>query len=431
MKRKVSVTDGSIQSAGLTKNYMEAVAEYIWNGFDAAATDIDILFEANELGHIHQVSIRDNGTGIDPHTLSETFGNFNDSVKKATFQKSSSSVMGNKGRGRFSFVAFSGRASWTTVFRDEKAKKCQRYDITITKGAKDFYEDKNQADLPAVSPTGTTVTFSELFDVTGHSFEAPEFASYLAREFGWFLLLNHEKDYTIRVNGTPVDYSPIINEQDVRTWAINDAEGQTSIFKITFVRWNERIGDRFYFYFLNSHQKETFKELTSFNNNAIEFNHSLYVESRYFDKFNPFDKEASANAFENTRHHSVFKTLMKQLHAFLSAKEKEFVNGEAASKLIENYERTGVIPAFEDGKAEQARRQDLLGVVKSLYCIEPKLFKGLNKEQQKISVGLIHLLLGTDKRELMLPLLTDIITLSDEDRELLNAVLQKAAVSAR
>ena len=46
--QKVNITDQSI-SRNVTTDYKKAICEYIWNGFDANATRVDIEFTANEL----------------------------------------------------------------------------------------------------------------------------------------------------------------------------------------------------------------------------------------------------------------------------------------------------------------------------------------------------------------------------------------------
>ncbi|SDG77744.1 ATP-binding protein [Chitinophaga filiformis] len=398
MKEKVSVTDTGIQSSGLPKDYMEAVAEYIWNGFDAAASVIDIHFESNEIDTIYSLSITDNGTGIDYDLLKETFGHFNDSIKKASFQKSSSFIKGNKGRGRFSFSAFSGKATWHTVYRDSQTGDMMEYDITISRNSKDFYDPEGKK-TTLKKATGTTVTFYDLFEVSGFSFQSAEFKSFLVREFGWFLMLNREKEYKIRINGVPIEYTPSIAESDTGVISLRDAEGAEFFFRITFVRWAERIGDKFFFYFLNSKQSEVFKDLTSFNNNAIGFYHSVYVESRYFDAFNPGDTELSQNLFERTKQHSVFKELMGHLHELVRLRQKSFVDGEAAVKLIDNYDRNGILP-------NTGNKKELQQFLKGIYSTEPRLFQGLNKEQQRVYIGLIGMLLQTGKKEELLALVS-------------------------
>lgn len=48
MKRKIQVYNKSIETAGVSKDYKEAVAEYIWNSFDAGASKIEINTHSNE-----------------------------------------------------------------------------------------------------------------------------------------------------------------------------------------------------------------------------------------------------------------------------------------------------------------------------------------------------------------------------------------------
>lgn len=428
MEQKVSVNNTGIESAGLTTDYMQAIAEYIWNGFDAGASQIDINFNRNNLDHITTLSISDNGSGIDLSTINETFGNFMDSLKKSSYQKSSSAVRGNKGKGRFSFTAFSGQASWNTRFADSKTNKILEYTINIRKNSKDKFKF-NKKVVSKERNTGTTVTFTDLFNVTGYSFSSPEFLTFLGQEFGWFLFLNKEKHYSISLNGVPIAYNQLIADSEVIHLPIKFADSE-NIFKITFIRWNEKIGDKFYFYFLNDKQEEISKELTSFNNNAIGFNHSIYVESKFFNNFSTNDTEESLGLFESTSKVSpIFKALLNSLHKIIRDKQKDFVSEIAAEKLIESYEQTGVIPKYKNNKYDQARKADLVSVVKGIYCIEPKIFQGLNREQQKVSVGLINILLDTDERDTIIDLIAEIVILTSEERVSLLKILKKTTIA--
>jgi len=83
--QKVTVTDNSIKS-GVTSDANKAICEYIWNGFDAHAHHVSVEYEATSLGAITSLVIRDDGDGIDRATLSDTFGRYQDSVKKKSFQ---------------------------------------------------------------------------------------------------------------------------------------------------------------------------------------------------------------------------------------------------------------------------------------------------------------------------------------------------------
>lgn len=428
MKNKVAVTNTGIESSGLVRDYRDAISELVWNGFDAKAKTVSINYQANEIDNINEIDITDNGIGIDFSSLSDTFGNFNDSLKRTSYQRTSSAIRGHKGKGRFSFTAFSGIGKWHTIFNDKSENIFLEYDIIIRRNSKDIYDVEGKR-ISEKKATGTIVTLSDLFEVSGYSFSSEEFKNYPAREFGWFLLLNKEQKFSLEINGNPIQYESLIVETDVSNLIIKDSQGYENNFKITFVRWNEKIGDKFYFYFLNAEQNEVFKELTSFNNNAMGFNHSVFIESKYFDSFNPSDSEQTSNLFEETKNTGVFKALSSHLHYLVKNKQKVFLNGPAAEDLINNYEKTGVIPKFRSNKYEQARRKDLVDVVKGLYCIEPKIFQGLNKEQQKISVGLINLLLDTDERENIIEIIGQIVSLSNDDRQELLNILKTTTIS--
>lgn len=428
MKKKVSVTNNGIESSGLTKDYMDAIAELVWNGFDAEAKNVQINFASNEIDTIYSLQIIDDGKGIDFRALDMTFGNFNDSIKKNTYQKTSSAIRGHKGKGRFSFAAFSDNAEWHTVYEDKNEKALLEYDITIRRNTKHLYSAENKK-ISKQKSTGTTVELTDLFEVTGYSFNCDDFKIHLAKEFGWFLLLNKERSFSISINGEKIDYSGLIAENDIIPLKIKDKEGIENEFKITFVRWNEKIGDKFYFYFLNSKQNEVFKELTSYNNNAIGFNHSVYIESNYFDNFSPSDQEQSLSLFDETKNTGVFKALLNNLHNIVKERQKSFLHGGAAEQLIDSYEKNGVIPKFKNNKYEQARRKDLITVVKGIYCIEPKIFQGLNKEQQKVSVALINLLLDTDERESITEIVGQVVNMSQDERNQLAELLKKTTIS--
>ncbi|RZK46599.1 MAG: ATP-binding protein, partial [Pedobacter sp.] len=64
MERRTSkITAKSIQQSGLPSDYKKALAEYIWNGFDAGADTVSLDFNANALGGLEHFSISDNGSG--------------------------------------------------------------------------------------------------------------------------------------------------------------------------------------------------------------------------------------------------------------------------------------------------------------------------------------------------------------------------------
>ena len=353
MRSKVTLGDKSIDNAGIPSDYKLAISEYIWNGFDAKATNVDIQFKPNEIGYISSFSISDNGEGINLSTIESTFGAFLDSQKRQTFQRTSE-VKGKMGKGRFSFINFCSKAVWKTRYKQEDNSILQ-YDITINEGDKDYYETNNNQIIQQGN-TGTEVFFYNLKNISSSHFTHPSFSEFLAQEFGWFLHLNKEKGYSISINGIAIDYEYLIAEDETITEHISDFE-----FEISYIRWDKKIGDKFYYYYLNSNKYELGKELTSFNNNAINFFHSIYISSDYFDNFS-FEEKPQPR-IDNVKNQSdfVYKNLKKKLLSFLKEKEKKYVKESAANKLIADYEKNGILPRFRDNKydKERNRRPDI------------------------------------------------------------------------
>ena len=80
---KLSVNNQSVESSGITKDYKDALCEYVWNSFEANATAVAIDCIPNELTGSAEIVITDNGDGIAYDSLERTFGAFLDSQRPA------------------------------------------------------------------------------------------------------------------------------------------------------------------------------------------------------------------------------------------------------------------------------------------------------------------------------------------------------------
>lgn len=80
---KLSVNNQSVESSGITKDYKDALCEYVWNSFEANATAVAIDCIPNELTGSAEIVITDNGDGIAYDSLERTFGAFLDSQKNS------------------------------------------------------------------------------------------------------------------------------------------------------------------------------------------------------------------------------------------------------------------------------------------------------------------------------------------------------------
>lgn len=421
-KHTTKLTSKSIEGSGLPSDHKKAIAEYIWNGFDAGASIIDIDFSGNEIGTLNSFSISDNGSGISFDNISETFGNFMVSLKANSFSETGF-VKGKKGKGRYSFSTFCNKSTWNTIFRSEDDKFLE-YNIQIKKENSQDFETFDRT-ISKEQKTGTKVIFEDFTGMYADLLDNEGFETFLANEFGWFLYLNKESYFKILINKKPLDYFSVIEETDEKNIPIGDYN-----FKVSYIRWKEKIGDKYYYYFLNDEKKQVFRKHTSFNNKAVDFHHSLYIKAGYFDNFSATkDDNPAFDFFEKNQTDITFKNLVELLNEFVSEKEKIFIRNSKANELIENYNKNKVFPTFKNNSYDYLRKLDLENVIKELYSAQPKIFQSLTTIQSKTIVGFLNLLLDTEQRESVLTIVENVVKLSDIERDELANTLKKTNLS--
>lgn len=419
-KRKVNITNNSISNT-VTKDINKAICEYLWNGFDANASQLSIKYTKNAF-NITSLEILDNGEGIDWSSLQETFGCFQDSQKLHTYQWSSQ-VKGKKGKGRYSFNCFASKADWVTVYKDKESHYI-RHKITIKKGDNQNYDDNEQETKPSsVKKTGTTVSFSDI-NLPSDFFDSEVFLDYLKKEFAVFLFLNKAQFKEILINGEKLDYEDVIEDSDNKVIQI-EGDRTTFYFNVTYIRWKEKMKENYSMYFLDSSQTEKFERTTTFNNKDTKFHHSLYISSDYFNHFVD-DATGEKNLFgtDNTSpKDKVFKTLVKKLKCFLEEKQKKYVAEVASKKLLEKYQSKGIIRQPQNDY-DKILVEDLKKTISAMYEVQPKIFTNLQDDQAKTLVGVVELLLQTDKREDLISIMESVVKLSDDERHNLASVLK-------
>ena len=419
-KRKVNITNNSISNT-VTKDINKAICEYLWNGFDANASQLSIKYTKNAF-NITSLEILDNGEGIDRSSLQETFGCFQDSQKLHTYQWSSQ-VKGKKGKGRYSFNCFASKADWVTVYKDKESHYI-RHKITIKKGDNQNYDDNEQeTKSSSVKRTGTTVSFSDI-NLPSDFFDSEVFLDYLKKEFAVFLFLNKAQFKEILINGEKLDYEDVIEDSDNKVIQI-EGDRTTFYFHVTYIRWKEKMKENYSMYFLDSSQTEKFERTTTFNNKDTKFHHSLYISSDYFNHFVD-DATGEKNLFgtDNTSpKDKVFKTLVKKLKCFLEEKQKKYVAEVASKKLLEKYQSKGIIRQPQNDY-DKILVEDLKKTISAMYEVQPKIFTNLQDDQAKTLVGVVELLLQTDKREDLISIMESVVKLSDDERHNLASVLK-------
>ena len=406
---KIQITSKGIRAALKKYTPYQSLTEYIWNGFDAQASVIKIDYSANELGNIETITISDNGYGIPHGKLQDKFEPLFESKKalENKLKKNLSAIHGKNGIGRLTFFTFARNASWKTVYRENETNLT--YEIYANAENINLYTGVNAIARETLESPGTTVTFSGIHALTAQQLEE-KFQEFILKEFAWFLALNEQRNFAIIINGIPIDFKNII--ADSEKFELLHPETQTA-FSLYYVRWDQRLNNEpSRYYYLNSEHKERWKEPTAIKNKGEQFYHSFFIESAYFDAFSfqSADAQMQEALIAGTRSDAQFKFLRKKLANILRIKRRPFLKGFAEQLLLE-YEQKNILPL--DAK------DNLKQTIKILYEMQPKIFTSLNMEQKKILVGLLGILLESNKNETVAGLLGGIIELTnDEQNEL-------------
>jgi len=414
MSNNVNITSNGIQKVLRNYNEKQALSEYIWNGFDAKADTVEIIYTANALGFIDSLEIIDNGYGINFKNLKTKFDPFYESekAKQLGANRNRSVMHGKNGVGRLTFFKFANDAEWQTTFLQNEVLKSGRIQIGVS--ALNNYQ-AHLLEIPLNSKSGTRVLFSNL--KISDDYLVQEIIPYLKSEFCWFLELNKKRGFTILINGEALDYTDnILHYEEHIEMKYEDSN---TLFKLKFVQWKESLHRELSkAYFINEKGEEMHKEYTTLNKKADEYFHSVYIESEFFTDFdfNGSEFDTQVRLYNRSKSAPEFKFLTKKVNEFLRDKRKPFLK-EYSGKLIEKYEDDGILPSDKTG------RENLLKVLRSLYEIQPKLFSNLSIDQKKTIVALFNTLLQSNQKDQIITILEHIIDLDEEEKTELRALL--------
>ena len=403
---KLSVNNQSVESSGITKDYKDALCEYVWNSFEANATAVAIDCIPNELTGSAEIVITDNGDGIAYDSLERTFGAFLASQKNSRSLQIKTKA--NKGKGRFSCFSFASLAEWSTVTATPDGNIA--YTISLENA------DKNQCDVsdpaPTTRSTGTRLIISGIDGICEDDVSFAQLEDTMLKAFAWYLYLNKDKKIVLTINGTELDYRKYIN---------TDASVEKEIlisripFKIALIVWNEKITENFSVYFLDEEGVVRSKDTTTFNRNTVNFNHSVFVTSPFFlgrdgitlkGKRVELDGQTALNEYDEDK--KVLKELSKEIQDVIEESLHKHMAAQV-DKAIARMEARDSFPTFPNDFYGALRKKDLVQVTKEIYRIQPRIFYNLKPIQEKSLLGFLNLLLSSEERENVLSIIDEIV----------------------
>ena len=417
-ENNVQITSKGIRNSLKRYTPLKSICEYIWNGFDAGASKINVNLHTNEMGLIDRLSVTDNGTGIVYNELPHKFQPFNESKKMRQPNRVNHSLPhGKKGIGRLTFFSFAQTARWDTVY--EKGGKKYQYYIGMNKDSLNEYDDNGgKKPVETSDSVGTKVTFTQLVLLSKE-----EIIDEIKNEFFWFIELNKDNQYEIRVDDEIISYKDIfINkvELDMKQFNLKYK------YNVTFVQWNRSLGQEYSkFYFIDSNNKEKYKLATKLNKKSDEFYHSVYIKSSFFDGFNFEDTEIDGQiGLLPNKNDSEFKKLIHSINSYLISVRKEYLK-KASDKYIDSLIKKDVYPEFDKKNfMDMYRKKELDNLVETLYTAQPKIFTSLNDDNKRIMIRLLQLIMDNSNKPELFELLQQVIDLDEDEMNELAEVLK-------
>lgn len=415
----VAVDNGSFDSAGITNDCQDAICEYIWNGFEAQASRVSVSIIGSSLQEAAAICIEDNGTGIDHDSLPNTFGAFLSSQKKTASIRLKSQT--NKGKGRFSYTAIAGTATWNTVYADHSGM--YQYTIQLDSSNKANVRESDVVEVSSENhKTGTTVSIPLVSAKTEGQLSFENMRTRLLEEFSWYLFINRERPVELEYYGNVIDYNDYINGELSQQVCVTIGDYE---FTIGIVVWKSCIKNSSKIYYANSDGIVTGVENTSFNKNTVDFYHGVFVQSSYFSDLPTLINSEDASFIEyGDGQKKTMRDLKKRIRSLLDETLHKFLLVRA-DRFIEKMESDALLPVFSGDDFGECRKRDFISVTREIYCVEPKIFHKLKPQQSKSILGFLALLLDSNERENVLTVLEQIVALTPEQRAKFVQVLRR------
>ena len=416
----VEITSKGIRKVLNKYTPQRAIAEYIWNGFDAHASEIRVSTESeNVYDSIVKVKVSDNGDGIVYELLPVAFKKFYESHKSAKGNVDSRFSRGKNGYGRFTFFKFADNAEWHTLYK--KGEEQFAYDIDIsTEKLTDYHATEPNKVTEAAS--GTEVVFTNINnDDLSTPWVKEKLIPFLRAEFAWFFKVY--PDRKLYINDELLDCSSVIADSEIFDLPIELDGADNELFHIYYFQWSEKPQDEFSrFYYMDVDGNLKYQRTTHFNNKGDFFWHSVIVKSTFFNSLADIEDDEQT-LFSSLPERRVFKALNDKLNDYLATKRRPFLKAKA-EMLVSNYEDEDLFSFIGKAPWEESRKTYLQDFIKELYEVEPAVFMKLNQPQRKIFVRLLAQVMDTDNNDSLFRILGEIVDLEEDDKERFATILK-------
>lgn len=398
---------------------LQAIAELIWNGFDADAKHIEVNVVRNSLDAVEEIRVSDDGHGMQFSEALDVFRKLGGSWKKEKQRSRTENRMlhGQDGQGRYRAFALGQLVTWESISKDD-SNSLQTIQITGRRSNLTDFEVSDPEPAKAES-TGTTVTIRNLTKEF-RIFDDPEdIAEQLAVRFA--SSLREYPEVKIRFDGEDVDprkFEELYQEYDLDPVTFED--GVEHKLSLAIIEWKIGRIDRA-LYFCDENGFAFDKQPPGIH--APEFVFTAYIRSDGIRQL----EERAAFAFD-----AGHPDLEKVVSAAKEGMRAHFIarRAEMAEDLIEDWKQEKVYP-YEGEPAnpvERAERQVFDIVAKNIRDSLPR-FDETETKSKRFSLHLLRHAIETSPGDVQ-RIIQEVLELPKEKAEDLAQLLDNTTLSA-
>jgi hypothetical protein len=398
-------------AAGSAKS---ALAELIWNSFDADAKHVQVNFVAGALG-TERVVVADDGVGISYKEAENLFISLGGSWK-ANRQKTDRGRLlhGKEGEGRFKAFALGRVVEWKVAYKENG----KLYEYTIGGRADELDEFLLGGVAESTrAATGTTVEVSEL-EKKLHIIEPDKTLDQLSSLFA--LYLSNYRDVVLRIAGERIDPDVLIRNRKTFALSAIEVDGDKRSVELELIEWRSLSEREIWFSDANGFPLEPYiKQVRGIG----DFGYTAYLKSDYFRYLNNEGVLALGDLEKTIR--PVCDEAIKAIKDYFVARQLE-----ESKDQLEEWKQEDVYPYQGDPTTpvEEAERKVFDIVAINVNQNLPD-FRESDKKSKQFQFRMLRHAIEKSPDDLQ-KILTEVLNLPKESREQLAALLEATSLAS-
>lgn len=369
-----------LQKVAATRDYVKALAEFVWNSLDADALEVSVDLVKNALGGLQSIIIRDDGTGISSRRARHDFESLGESwkLKRTHTPVFRRAIHGKAGQGRLRFYSLAAHAAWRSVY--EERGKHYRLQIDIDGADLQTSNVPEPVELDEVERTGTIVELGPLKD-TFDWLTSDEASAGFDATFAPYIL--QYPDVKIFYDGRPVEPDRIIaRSYEFPKEPIICPGRVVKDLTLRVIEWTPRVSSRKIYF---GGERGVVLGSISANVTAPDFEFSAYAYSPFFTEM------AKANLLEFD---GLTDPDFAQVQSYIRDRLGDyfrFRQAEKAGGLIEDLKEAGVYPYDGEPKDEiEKQERQVFDIATHAVASYSKDFRRAENPLKKITLSLLR-----------------------------------------